>query len=194
MNVPAYLISTDECVRLACGNDCANRFKQAADGRWFITMGHAGYNSPANNGDGYASEKAAAAAHNRYRNRAARRGGIPAVPDDMRATVTVRARYSDETFVGKLVFGGPNYFTVSVDGVSRDFRRSAYGYETAPKKFVLWKDEGGVGPVYLMDTDPNIPQPFVFRASAPRENPEPWMTLADAEKYAKRIGAEFRQG
>lgn len=35
-------------------------------GRWYITMGRPGYNSPANNRDGYASEGAALDAHNRY--------------------------------------------------------------------------------------------------------------------------------
>lgn len=33
--------------------------------RWFITMGQPGFNLPANNGKGYATQKAAAAASNR---------------------------------------------------------------------------------------------------------------------------------
>lgn len=37
-----------------------------ATGRWFITIGHAGFNSPANNRNGYATAEAALAAHYRY--------------------------------------------------------------------------------------------------------------------------------
>lgn len=35
-------------------------------GRWFIAMGQPGFNSPANNRDGYASEASAIAASRRY--------------------------------------------------------------------------------------------------------------------------------
>lgn len=43
-----------------------------ATGRWFITMGQPGFNSPANNRDGYASEAAALAARDRYASKGAR--------------------------------------------------------------------------------------------------------------------------
>lgn len=43
--------------------NCGSRAKQAPDGRWFLTMGHAGFNTPANNGKGYASKGRALAAH-----------------------------------------------------------------------------------------------------------------------------------
>lgn len=33
--------------------------REPVTGRWFITMGHAQFNSPANNGKGYASRAAA---------------------------------------------------------------------------------------------------------------------------------------
>lgn len=35
-------------------------------GRWYILFGHAGFNSPANNSNGYASENKALAAMRRY--------------------------------------------------------------------------------------------------------------------------------
>ena len=38
-------------------------------GTWFITFGHAGFNSPANNGRGYASKAKALAAMKRYFNK-----------------------------------------------------------------------------------------------------------------------------
>lgn len=46
--------------------NCPERVKQASTGRWFITMGHAGFNSPANNRAGYESADAATAASARY--------------------------------------------------------------------------------------------------------------------------------
>lgn len=43
-----------------CGNAaCATRVAQDSTGRWFITMGHAGFNLPANNRNGYATEATA---------------------------------------------------------------------------------------------------------------------------------------
>lgn len=53
MNIPAHLISPcaskdDRCM------GCGDAVKQAPNmGRWFITMGHPGFNSTANNGAGY---------------------------------------------------------------------------------------------------------------------------------------------
>lgn len=44
---------------------CTSKVKQAPSGRWFVTMGHAGFNTPANNGQGYSTEKRALAAHRR---------------------------------------------------------------------------------------------------------------------------------
>lgn len=38
-------------------------------GRWFIVMGQPGFNSPANNREGYVSEAAALSARNRYASR-----------------------------------------------------------------------------------------------------------------------------
>lgn len=36
---------------------CADAVKQAPSGRWFITMGHAGFNTATNNASGYRSEQ-----------------------------------------------------------------------------------------------------------------------------------------
>lgn len=46
--------------------DKAARF-DAQDGRWYITMGHPGFNSAANNFNGYATQKQAMAAYRRHR-------------------------------------------------------------------------------------------------------------------------------
>jgi hypothetical protein len=52
---------------------CDTAANQAPTGRWFITMGHPGFNSPANNRGGYASQAAAAAAIARYGSKRPRR-------------------------------------------------------------------------------------------------------------------------
>jgi hypothetical protein len=45
---------------------CAGVVKRNPEsGRWFITLGHAGFNLPANNRSGYASQARALAAHER---------------------------------------------------------------------------------------------------------------------------------
>jgi hypothetical protein len=50
-----------------CAGEGAGAVVQAgAAGNWFVTMGHAGFNTRANNGGGYISEKAARAAVKRY--------------------------------------------------------------------------------------------------------------------------------
>lgn len=49
-----------ETYRCAAGAACSTRAaKHEATGRWFITMGHAGFNLPTNNGHGYATEGSA---------------------------------------------------------------------------------------------------------------------------------------
>jgi hypothetical protein len=59
-SIPEHLFS--QCANVLCYNEaCAERVKQDAQGRWFITMGHAGFNSPANNRNGYRTAKAAQA-------------------------------------------------------------------------------------------------------------------------------------
>ena len=64
----------DAMVKASCGRDycrqtdCACRVVAVAD-RWYITMGHSGFNSPANNRDGYASRDSAIAASLRYSHR-----------------------------------------------------------------------------------------------------------------------------
>ena len=67
--IPAYLISTDECEFASdlCYGNCSEPVKQRGDtGRWYITMGHPGFNSPANNAAGYSTSAAALASLNRY--------------------------------------------------------------------------------------------------------------------------------
>ncbi len=67
-----HLSSPDSCTRAQCAADCPHTISQnPATGRWFITMGHAGFNSPANNRSGYVSQAAALAAHRRYAGRGA---------------------------------------------------------------------------------------------------------------------------
>jgi hypothetical protein len=66
MSIPSYLIGNAGCERSVCYG-CAEAVKEnPATGRWFITMGHPGFNSPANNRSGYASQAKALAAMRRY--------------------------------------------------------------------------------------------------------------------------------
>lgn len=69
--IPTYLLSGIGCERDICRNACCNAaVKQNPEtGRWFITMGHPGFNSPANNGRGYASHAKARSAFRRYGDR-----------------------------------------------------------------------------------------------------------------------------
>ena len=63
-----YLMSDHGFDRICDG--CATAVKEnPATGRWFITMGHPGFNSPANNRDGYATKRAAEKALAMYANR-----------------------------------------------------------------------------------------------------------------------------
>jgi len=64
--IPEYLDST--CAADICRDpQCKQAVKQdTATGRWFITMGHPGFNSPANNGLGYSTRALALAATARY--------------------------------------------------------------------------------------------------------------------------------
>lgn len=70
-----HLTSSRSCINLECGPECPDRVKERkSTGRFYITMGHAGYNSPANNRDGYASKKAALKASQGYGERGRARG------------------------------------------------------------------------------------------------------------------------
>ena len=51
---------------------CGQRIKQGPNGRWFLTMGHAGFNSPANNRDGYKTWRNAKLAQRAYETKGAR--------------------------------------------------------------------------------------------------------------------------
>ncbi|MEQ1844418.1 MAG: hypothetical protein ABL983_02430 [Nitrospira sp.] len=63
MNIPEYLLSPcaekrdDRCRESYRCADSAKRNPETK--RWHITMGHAGFNSETNNGDGYVSQQAA---------------------------------------------------------------------------------------------------------------------------------------
>jgi hypothetical protein len=61
--IPEYLLSDCAGKSESCRESyrCPHSVKRnpAPGGKWFITMGHAGFNSPTNNGGGYVSEQAA---------------------------------------------------------------------------------------------------------------------------------------
>jgi len=58
------------CGARCTSSNCAEAVKlNAQTGRFFITMGHAGFNLPANNGRGYATREAAKRAHLRCNGR-----------------------------------------------------------------------------------------------------------------------------
>jgi hypothetical protein len=64
---PEYLLSAQGCERDICygGHEDAVKMRQF-DERWFITMGHPGFNTPANNRNGYVSRAAAESTIRRY--------------------------------------------------------------------------------------------------------------------------------
>lgn len=65
-SIPAYLLSDTGCERNIC-RGCPEAVKERSEtGRFYITMGHAGFNSPANNRDGYATRAKALAAIRNY--------------------------------------------------------------------------------------------------------------------------------
>ena len=68
MTIPAYLLSDTGCERDVChATGCQQAVKEnPATGQFFITMGHPGFNSPANNRNGYATREKALAAIRRY--------------------------------------------------------------------------------------------------------------------------------
>ncbi len=60
MNIPSYLLSATGCEKNMICRGCAEAVKQNPETkRWFITMGHPGFNSTANNGTGYANKNTA---------------------------------------------------------------------------------------------------------------------------------------
>lgn len=65
LSLPTYLASTCNLSAGVC-RACAEPVAQATTGRWYITIGHAGFNSTANNRNGYATRAAAVAAHRKY--------------------------------------------------------------------------------------------------------------------------------
>jgi hypothetical protein len=71
-------METMEWFKTACepgtcsGRFCADSIKTDHSGRWYITMGHPGFNSPANNRMGYASRAKAEAARRHYAERMVR--------------------------------------------------------------------------------------------------------------------------
>lgn len=67
--IPAYLDSThhNDGIEVCYFAWCGQAVKQNPEtGRWFITMNHPGFNSPANNGLGYATKQRAIQALTRY--------------------------------------------------------------------------------------------------------------------------------
>jgi hypothetical protein len=65
IEIPSHLVNECGSFDGRCG--CAEPVKADERGRFFIAMGHAGFNSPANNRQGYASKAKALAAHRRYK-------------------------------------------------------------------------------------------------------------------------------
>lgn len=70
MNRNACDLSTFTC---RCSGQGASAV-EPKDGAWFVIMGHAGFNSPANNRLGYKSEAAARGAVKHYQGKTARVG------------------------------------------------------------------------------------------------------------------------
>ena len=72
-NIPSYLLSKAGCEKRGICNGCEHSIRRnPATGRFFITMGHPGFNSPANNRAGYASIGKAEAAIHHYSSKSKR--------------------------------------------------------------------------------------------------------------------------
>lgn len=63
-----YLIGKDHCEHKEspCYGECREPVKQRNDGRWFVTMGHPGFNSEKNNFRGYTTRGSAMGAIRYY--------------------------------------------------------------------------------------------------------------------------------
>jgi hypothetical protein len=74
--IPTYLIGNPGCERAEChATGCPAAVKENPEtGRFYITMGHPGFNTPANNGAGYATFAKALATVRRYSNRSSALG------------------------------------------------------------------------------------------------------------------------
>lgn len=54
------------CGKAACFGPCRDKVCRSVTGRWYITVGHAGFNSFANNRSGYIGARAAIKASQRW--------------------------------------------------------------------------------------------------------------------------------
>lgn len=87
--IPHYLLGDGGCEKHEpCTKKCVYAVRQRQDtGRWYITMGHPGFNLPANNASGYQSPSAARWAIQRH-------GGWLATPNgEAEHPVQVRAHH-----------------------------------------------------------------------------------------------------
>jgi hypothetical protein len=63
LGITNWLIS--DCANKVCYG-CDQTVNQAPSLRWYITMGHPGFNSPANNRNGYKTKQSALSASKKY--------------------------------------------------------------------------------------------------------------------------------
>ncbi len=70
MGIPEYLLSEEGCEKTRggiCYGDCVAPVKRdAGSGRWYITMGHPGFNTYTNNRNGYVTQNIALAIIRKY--------------------------------------------------------------------------------------------------------------------------------
>ena len=57
---------SSKCGAYCTKPDCPEAVKESPSGRWFITMGHPGFNSPTNNRSGYVSKDKALVTYKKY--------------------------------------------------------------------------------------------------------------------------------
>lgn len=69
--------------------------QDARTGRWFITIGHAGFNSTANNRHGYSSAAVALAAHHRHLEAGAKARRLQEALDDVAPFFSEPLRHRD---------------------------------------------------------------------------------------------------
>lgn len=62
----SYEYLKSDCKSDGYCSSCKEPVKQGPNQQWFITMGHAGFNSPTNNRSGYKTKESAVKAHQKY--------------------------------------------------------------------------------------------------------------------------------
>ena len=118
--IPTYLLSSTGCEHkvVTCMGCPGAVKKNKATGRWFITMGHPGFNSETNNGAGYKTREAAVYAVFFYAGKSARPAGVSNIAYTEKPLANGTMAYNGETAPLVMRFIGRNMYEWSAFGVS----------------------------------------------------------------------------